>query len=251
VSDYQLFNNDCLEVLPTLAAGSVDAVICDPPYGSTDGRGKVTKRGDALVEYGYEWDGVLPLDWIPLAIDVIDNGGWFAVFTDNLSVKTVWDKLEDSGCNGKQTFCWVKSNPPPQPRKNFASGIETAVLATKGSVKKWYGGGWRLNYFFSPLVTNGDRTDHPTQKPIALMRYLIESVTQPGDTILDPFMGSGTTGVAAMLTGRKFIGIELDAGYFQIAEQRIAKAAQMAAGEFVDKTGKDSDFDGLPMFSHI
>ena len=89
---------------------------------------------------------------------------------------------------------------------------------------------------------------HPTQKPIEVMRWIIENYTNVGETILDPFLGSGTTGVAAMLTGRKFIGIELDETYFAIAEQRIAKAAQMAAGEFVDKTGKVSDFDGLPMF---
>ena len=89
---------------------------------------------------------------------------------------------------------------------------------------------------------------HPTQKPVALMEYLIRTYTNEGDTVLDFTMGSGTTGVAAMLTGRKFIGIELDETYFAIAEQRIAKAAQMAAGEFVDKTGKVSDFDGLPMF---
>jgi DNA modification methylase len=80
------------------------------------------------------------------------------------------------------------------------------------------------------------------------MIWLIENGSNPGDVVLDPFMGSGTTGVAAMHTGRKFVGIEMDAGYFQIAKARIEKAAQMAAGEFVTKAGKPDDTDGLPMF---
>lgn len=98
-----------------------------------------------------------------------------------------------------------------------------------------------------PMLMDGGKI-HPTQKPIALMKWCIEKCTNPGDTILDPFMGSGTTGVAAMHTGRKFVGIEMDAGYFRIAQERIRKAAQMADGQFVDKTGKSTDTNDLPLF---
>ena len=90
---------------------------------------------------------------------------------------------------------------------------------------------------------------HPTQKPVALMEYLIRTYTNPGETVLDFTMGSGTTGVAAMQTGRHFIGVELDEGYFQIAQARIEKHL-MAAGEFVTKTGKATDLDELPLFAN-
>jgi DNA modification methylase len=89
---------------------------------------------------------------------------------------------------------------------------------------------------------------HPTQKPVALMEYLIRTYTNEGDTVLDFTMGSGTTIVAALNTGRKAIGVEMDESYFRIAQQRIAKAAQMADGQFVTKAGKPDDTDGLPMF---
>ena len=90
---------------------------------------------------------------------------------------------------------------------------------------------------------------HPTQKPVGLMAWCIERYTSFGDTIFDPFMGSGSTGVAAMHTGRHFIGIEQDPGYFAIAQERISKAAQMADGQFVTKTGKANDTADLPMFA--
>jgi DNA modification methylase len=83
---------------------------------------------------------------------------------------------------------------------------------------------------------------------VALMEWIINSTSRPGDLVLDPFMGSGTTGVAAVLTGRRFIGIELDPTYYAIAQDRIAKAAQQAAGQFVTINGKHSDTEGLPLW---
>ena len=89
---------------------------------------------------------------------------------------------------------------------------------------------------------------HPTVKPLELMRYLCKLVTPSGGIVLDPFMGSGSTGRAAVLEGFGFIGIDLESDYVAIAQARIAKATQMAAGQFVDKRGTEADFDNLPMF---
>jgi len=220
----QLIQGDCLVEMAKMAAGSVQCIIADPPYGLNDGSGKVTKRkGDLVTFNAGEWDNDLPLVWLEDAGRLIQDGCWIATFTDKLSVKPVWERLQQVGFRPKQTFYWIKNNPPPQPRSNFASGVETAVVATKGAVKKWNGGGWELNYFFCPIVTS-DRTPHPTQKPVAVMKYLIELLSYPDDTILDPFMGSGTTMVACIQTGRNGIGIELDAGYFEIAQRRVAEA---------------------------
>lgn len=216
---------DCLEIMSRMSKNSVDAIITDPPYGLNDGKGKVTKRGNELVNFNAgEWDNELPLTWIKEARNVVREGCWVLSFTDNTSVGAVWQKMVNVELNPKHTFYWIKNNPPPQPRKNFASGVETAVAATKGAVKKWNGGGWELNYFFCPIVTNRDRTLHPTQKPVSVMKYLINILTEPGDTVLDPFMGSGTTGVACVQTGRNFIGIEIDPDYYAIAERRINEA---------------------------
>jgi DNA modification methylase len=199
-----------------------DAIITDPPYGTNDGRGKVHKISNSLVKFDVgDWDKLLPLLYIGQAINLLDYGCWITIFTDNLSVKIVWDEIEKNGGNGKQTFYWIKTNPPPQPRDNFCSGVETSVLATKGPVKKWYGGGWYKNYYECPIVTDRNRTDHPTQKPEQVINYLQQAITTTSDIIFDPFMGSGTTLVAAQNEGRRAIGIEISEEYCKIAVERL------------------------------
>lgn len=165
----------------------------------------------------------LEMGWIVEAQRLLKDGCWCVAFTDNLSVKAVWDAMENAHLRPKQTFYWVKTNPPPQPRKNFCSGIETAVCATKGSVQVWQGGGWSLNYFQAPIVT-ANRTEHTTQKPLFLMSHLIQILSNDcimPDTVLDPFMGSGTTLRAAKDLGRKAIGIEIEEKYCEIAVKRL------------------------------
>jgi hypothetical protein len=95
-------------------------------------------------------------------------------------------------------------------------------------------------------ISQADMPDHPTQKPIALMKYLIEKLTQPGDTVLDPFMGSGTTGVACVQTGRRFLGCEIDPTYYAIAEKRIAAAQYIPTTLQGNGTGTES-IRGSPM----
>lgn len=92
-----------------------------------------------------------------------------------------------------------------------------------------------------------ERRVHPTQKPVNIMIQLIEYFSHPGDTIFDPFMGGGSTGIAAMLTGRKFIGIELDGNYFKIAKKRIEDASMRFNGEFIP-IKDESVYDDLPLF---
>ena len=225
MSDYQLFNNDCLAVMDGMAAQSVDAVICDPPYGINNMRaGGRGINGWRDYRTANNWDILPPskeyFDCIfSLAKTVaIWGGNYFTEFLPPSSGWLIWDKGQRNFSLADGEMCWTNRDKAMR-IFTFPRG---AMLAENGL--------------------------HPTQKPVDLMIWCIEMMTRPGDTILDPFMGSGTTGVAAMLTGRKFIGIELDETYFAIAEKRIAKAAQQAAGEFVTKAGKASDFDGLPMF---
>ncbi len=220
-----IYHGDCLEILPQLEAGSINAVVTDPPYGLNDGTGKVSKRGNILVDFNAgEWDYDLPLGWIPECHRLLANGCWLAAWTDKLSVHAVWDAFKAAGGTPKHTFYWIKINPPPQPRANFASAIESAVVGTKGAVKVWNGGGWERNYIQHPICTGVERTMHPTQKPVAVMGRLVGLLSYTGHTVLDAFMGAGTTGVACVRTGRRFIGIELEEKYCEIAAKRIEQA---------------------------
>jgi len=219
-----LFNGDCADLLKSLEGNSVDAIITDPPYG-TASESKVQKRGNNDLEtFNIEWDCELPTHWLVEACRACVPGGALLTFTDNREVTTLWNAMESAGWKPLQTFTWIKSNPPPQPRQNFCSGIETAVFARKpGKVHYWNGGGATVNYFHAPLVS-GTRV-HPTQKPEPLMAHLIRILAPVGGVVLDPFMGSGTTGVCAIANGRRFIGAEQDIGYFQAAKSRIEAAA--------------------------
>jgi DNA modification methylase len=199
--------NDCLDILPTLTG--IDAVITDPPYGmGWDGR---VVRGPSDSRHGTTKDvptrhfGVTianddrPFDPTPfLHFDKVILWG-FHHFSDKLPTGSVlvWLKRYDTG---------------------LGSFLSDADLA-------WRKGGCGV-YCFRDLSLQGQSNDkeHPTQKPLSLMKWCIENYTQPGDTIFDPFMGSGTTGVAAVKTGRNFIGCEISPEYFAIAQRRIEQA---------------------------
>ncbi len=224
-----LYLGDAREVCATLPSNSAQLVLTDPPYGTLDGRGKVQKIGKSHVAFNAgEWDTELPLAWIDIAMPLLEPGGWFCVFTDNTAVGEVWQAIETAGGHGKQTFAWIKNNVPPTPRRNFCSAVESAVLATKGPVRKWNGGGKSPNYFIEPICGGDERTAHPTQKPEAVMEYLLRRMSDVDDVVLDPFCGSGTTGVVALRWGRKFIGVDSSESYLRdIALPRLQQAERL------------------------
>lgn len=213
---YQLYQGDCLDFMRTLDAGSVDAVITDPPYGmnlDTDnsrfsggsfgnmakrGNGTGTANGMPIINDDKPFDPNPFLDFK----NVIMWG--FNHYAQRLPVGT--------------TLVWIKRLDPA-----FGSFLSDAELA-------WQKGGKGV-YCMRDLSMTAETRErkHPTQKPLPLMRWCIERVSKRGDTIFDPFMGSGTTGVACMQLGRNFIGCEIDPGYFKIAEKRISEAAAQPA----------------------
>ncbi len=227
----QLYNGDMLEILKTLPANSIDACITDPPYGTNDGRGKTIKRGSSHTNFSVmDWDRSLPLQYLLEIERIMKPDTWGAIFTDNMAISYVWSALEGYGLRPRNTFYWIKYNKAPTPRSNFKSCVETAVFFTKGRTTiKWNGGGNQPNYIDMPFVTGNERVDHPTQKPIKLMRHIIKLVTDEGDIVIDPFMGSGTTGCACALDGRNFVGIEINKEYFDIAQKRIEQCEKQSA----------------------
>lgn len=236
----ELLLGDCLELVPGLEGVVVDAVVSDPPYGAT----------------ACKWDSVIPLDkmW-GMIHGVLKPGGAVVLmgsqpFTSALVMSNpadhhqalVWCKNKPSGyLNAKKrhltshedvvVFC--SGVPVYNPQKwvsrpsNSARRVrKTGVYGAHGSAE--YAGGKTERYPITVLrfpVVNNDGTNggrfHPTQKPVALMEYLIRTYTNPGDTVLDFCMGSGTTGVACVRTGRRFIGVERDEGYYGVACERI------------------------------
>jgi site-specific DNA-methyltransferase (adenine-specific) len=263
VSDYQLFHGDCLEVMAGMEAQSVDSIVCDPPYGTT------ACKWDSVIPFEPMWDAIKhvlkPKGAVVLfgsqpftSALVMSNVEWFKycwvwdkvnMFTNQMaSAFRPMTQHEDIVvfASGKTVYNPQKRRGKPYSAKRKGkidvysisprNGINVDGLMSPGTVISLKG---RLP---------NEQGIHPTQKPVALLEYLIRTYTNEGDTVLDFTMGSGTTGVAAMHTGRKFIGVEMEADYFRIAQQRIAKAAQMADGQFVTKAGRADDLDGLPMF---
>jgi DNA modification methylase len=193
-------HGDNREVLPTLPV--VDAVITDPPYGIGEAAGKNASRGNIAVARDYgsaTWDDAPP---DALVIDLVRSKGQVQVlFGGNYFVLPparcwlVWDKL-----NGTNDF----------------ADCELAWTSLDRAVR-------RLAYRWNGMIreNNEERGQHPTQKPVGVMKWVVELATKEGEIILDPFCGSGTTGVAALRLGRRFIGIEKDAKYAAIARERI------------------------------
>lgn len=198
IGDATLFCADCMDILPTL--GRVDAVITDPPYGiKRDGKPKSTSSHGG--HKGYEflgWDHGRPQAETFSAIraisavQVIWGGNYFADWLPATSKWLFWDKGQ---------------------RIDQADG-ELAWTSMEGAMRV---------YLLNRAAIAQDGAVHPTQKPVRLMAWCIEQAGNP-ETILDPFMGSGTTGVAAIQLGRKFIGIEREPKYFEIACKRIEQA---------------------------
>ncbi len=204
-----LHNGDCLQVMDDLIAKGikVDCIITDPPYGILGG--KKTIGGKKMVEatkYNCEWDNFrFNKEQYDIFNKLTKNHIIFGYnyFTDFLPPTNnliIWDKKEKNNWND-----------------NFSDG--EIIFTTHNKPLRIY------RHLWMGALRKGKRIQrqHPTQKPIELMEYIIENYTKPGDIILDPFMGSGTTGVACKNLNRSFIGIELDKTYFELAKERIEK----------------------------
>ena len=216
-----IIQGDCLEVLRGMDAGSVDAIVTDPPY---EIGGQVARGGGAARVSLPSWD-VADHSWLEHGSRAVVSGGSVVAFCDTKRVTDLWRAMEGAGLSPRQVVAWVKHAVPPNPRRGFQSALELAVWAINGRpAKDWNGGALTPNVWFGNIVTT-DRL-HETQKPVDLMRWLVRLVTPPGGLVLDPFAGSGTTGIACHLEGRRFIGIEREAKHAETARSRINDATR-------------------------
>lgn len=219
-----LYLGDCREILPTL--GAVDHVISDLPYEDELHKavGRIRRKD------GREMVGTLGFDGInatraEIAKQIVTaSEGWAILFTLAEGVRAWRDDIQAAGGKFDTTLFWIK--PDASPRFNgqgAARGAECAVTAWCGKgYRSWNSGGKRGVY--THLVNKGRQGEHPTEKPLSLMCELFQDFTRPGQLICDPFMGSGTTGVAAVKCGRRFIGIEQNEKWFDLSCRRIGEA---------------------------
>jgi site-specific DNA-methyltransferase (adenine-specific) len=267
----RLICGDCLEVLPTLAEASVDAVVADPPYGQTN--------------EAYD-RGVNPAVWRECFRVAKPNAALLS-FTGSPTYHRIASGIEAAGWRVRQMWAWVyrdgmiTSAYPKEGFDRLAPAMDPICFATKGKVllnveregeADWArdrttpkslacisersggrpaaartgryprtivsDGAEPFGYFALPRAGRYRESDHPNEKPLALMRWLLSKLP-PGGVVLDPFMGSATTGVVCREQGRDFVGVEKDAAYFAIAEKRLADtqtdaplfAAAAAGGE--------------------
>ena len=240
----EIIHGDCLDVMDYIPSGSIDLVLCDLPYGTTQNK----------------WDSVLPLDqlWAYYWRVLKHNGAIVLTaaqpFSTSLIVSSlanfryalVWDKTQITGfLNAKrqplrrhEDVCvFYRAQPTYNPQ--FSEGRPYKITRKHGTEN--YGAqsengtesdGRRYPTSIINIPQNRVENGHPTQKPVALMEYLIRTYTNEGDTVLDNTMGSGTTGVACQNTGRNFIGIELDRTYYEHARSRLGLAPALNTGVF-------------------
>jgi site-specific DNA-methyltransferase (adenine-specific)/modification methylase len=201
IGDATLYLGDCSEILPLV--GRVDAVITDPPYGIGEARANNKSRSKLAqsVDYGVaDWDDAPPPAELIEALRSMSD--WQAFFGGNYftlpptSCWLVWDKLNGANDFADCELAWT----------NWPKAVRRLQWRWHGMIRQ-----------------GGEQRYHPTQKPLEVMKWAID-LCPKADAVLDAFMGSGTTGVAAIQLGRKFIGIERDERYFEIACKRIEQA---------------------------
>ena len=222
-------------LLPQLSPG-FDAIITDPPYnvstrngrdGTTPGRlkrkdGTARKVQRVFGEWDRTWD---PKPFLAEVPRLLRDGGSMVAFTSEF---LIGDYMA-SGLNHRNLIYWRKTNPTPAFKRLYVRAVEMAVWQVKGTTGwTWNSGGYTPNVYEGKVVAgfacaNGETRVHPTQKPLWLIRSLLEQHTNLGDTVLDPYAGSGTTLIAARLLGRRAVGIEQDEAYCEATAKRLAQ----------------------------
>ena len=263
-----LIEGDCIEAMRSLPDRSVDLIFADPPYNMqlsgvlhrpdnsrVDGVDDLWDRFDSFAAYD-----VFTKEWLRAARRVLKPAGTIWVIGSYHNIFRVGSIMQDRGFWILNDVIWRKTNPMPNFRgRRFTNAHETMIWASRDAGAK----GYTFNYealkagnedvqvrsdWTFPLCTGGERLkgedgrkSHPTQKPEALLHRIIVGTTNPGDVILDPFFGTGTTGAVAKLLGRHFIGLERDADYIDVATRRIANVRTLGAEDIEVQSSKKAE----------
>lgn len=228
---YTLIQGDCMDYLSQIPDKSIDLILTDPPYNIAQySTGNIPLPGRSALNNDLgEWD-LAPIEPIKLIDDfkrILKPDGNIFIFTSyNLIGK--WHEVFDKEFDTFQFFIWHKTNPAPKIYKNgFLNSCEMIIcMWNKGHKWNFTTQNQMHNFFESSICMSPERLKdpkHPAQKPVKLLEHIIKIASHENDVIFDPFMGVGSTGVAALKNGRKFIGCEIEKDYFVAALERIDK----------------------------
>ena len=222
----KIHNEDCLEILKEIEDNSIDLVVTDPPY-------KVTARGNAGNSGGmmkkklsmqgkiFKHNDIKPSEYIPELFRILKDGSHCYIMTNHVNLQEILNVATETGFKFIKSLIWNKGNKIMG--QYYMSQFEYILFFRKGKGKK-------INHCGTADILNvpnkkekgeDGKNLHDTEKPVELMKILIENSSKEGDVVLDPFMGIGATCIACKELNREFIGIELDEKYFNIALERL------------------------------
>ena len=227
--NYELYLGNAYTIIKEFEKNhlEVDHIITDPPYMISKENNFPTLRNNRQgIDFGH-WDRFFDLySWINDYTKILNKNGSIIIFCSYRYISHIIDKLEECDLIVKDVLIWKKSNPMPRNTdRRYVQDTEFAIWAVKKNSKWVFNKPKSISYlrscFETSTVSGREKTIHPTQKSLKLMEQIIKIHTNENDIILDPFMGSGTTGIAAIKNKRKFIGIEIENNYFEIAKKRF------------------------------
>lgn len=265
----QILEGDCVERMKALPAGCADLIFADPPY-NMQLRGELHRpdqsKVDAVDDHWDQFGSFAAYDkftreWLTAARHVLSDNGAIWVIGSYHNIFRVGAAIQDLGFWILNDVVWNKSNPMPNFKgTRLANAHETLIWAARSQEQKKYTFNYdalkagnediqaRSDWWTFPICSGGERLkgedgrkSHPTQKPEALLHRIIVGTTNPGDVILDPFFGTGTTGAVAKLLGRHFIGLERDADYIEVATRRIANVRTLGAEDIEVQSSKKAE----------
>lgn len=233
ISTFKLFHDRAQDAARDMIAHGIqgECIVTDPPYKLTSGGN--TKHPDSMsggwiddyantgeiIDCDIEWDEVAQI-----CFNLLREGHAY-IMANSRNVQPLLNSAENAGFGFHNLLIWDKRTATPN--RWYMKNLEFTAFLFKGKAK-------RINDCSAKQLISCpqiDESEHPTEKPVQLMRYYIENSTQPGDTVIDPFCGTGTTGVAAILSGRNFIGIESNEKWYNVAKARLEEAQKQASFE--------------------
>ena len=218
IGNGEIINDDCLNAMKSMPDGSIDAIITDPPYNIAR-ENNFSTMWRSWIDF-WEWDKWFnQFSWINEAYRVLTKNSSIVIFNDWKNIWNIARYCEELWFGIKDMIRLEKTNPIPRNRdRRYITDYEVAIWCTKW---KWVFNRQSDTYERPKYIASIEKGLHPTQKNLSLMKWLVKIHTNEWQTILDPFMWSGTTWVACQNTNRNFIGIEKDKWYFEIAKKRL------------------------------
>jgi len=222
---------DALQLLAKIESGSVDLIVTDPPYRTISGGSGPTSRmhsqpagmlskNDGRI---FDHNDVAFSDYLPHLFRVLKSPAHLYLMVNFLNLEMALAETRAAGFDVHNLLVWEKNNVTPN--RWYMKNVEYVIFARKGPARAIADKGSKTCHRFS----NVQNKAHPTEKPVELLKYYIANSSLPGDLVLDPFMGVGSTGVAALALGRRFLGFEIDPAYYAVAESRLDTVLEKGA----------------------